>query len=642
MFRRLALIAKISEVPFASQAVQGRPMLDLPDNVPFGPDQHIAAYRWTIGTGEVFSHKVSTLESEDVGVFGIESKKRTIKRNAKRLRSSGRSLLLTMPKSLRIALIMAAYASFSSDLASADYGIHGLGTYVVIMESNAANGALSASDSRRVAAATWSLNLNRSTAAFGRVGDYGPCDLVNEPPAAGNEVHGAVAHHAFVAPSYAFLPTQYQRNYVRAALVGLNSAVNKVLSDPAASADARHRAIAQYLHFAQSIFVQQDESAGRTMESEVFRPQMARASLRRVGRKDGTPADGALRAIAFTHQVTIAYIKSGMLPAVPADDQFEREFFGPPSSGDRARLINTLQSAGIYRYLEVIARVDREGTPTPPESNMKALLATLEQTWTAAHQKGPDFDPPSMIMRDGQDFVDFDAHPDWLVAADADQEMAARRALDEVALAQQAEAMLRSRIDQLTQALKIEAAGEHHARIKLILLGLEIHHRDGAGALKNALASREGPDQRQALGLALSSFQQGQRLVAQIEIDVTWNDPAASVTDRPCFERSPAAIRAFEARLDAMIATLVGNALAATGGNLPASDRERCLFVAFYTLRSVFKGGTVEAPSACQPLVIASRSELALYARSGAGRQDPGIDELLSALTRRAAKPPAR
>lgn len=520
--------------------------------------------------------------------------------------------------------------------AVAGFGIHGLGTYAVLMEANSAGygGALNEAASRRVAAAAWSVKLNRSTAAHGQVGAFGPCDLVNGQQVVdeGGE-NAAIAHHAFVAGSYAHLSASYQRDYVRASFVGLTTAVNKILSDRAASADTKHLALGQYLHFAQSIFLQQDEASGQPIEVSAAR-RAINIKATQVGKKDGSIRDAALRAFAFTHQVAIAFNKAGLVPEPPAADRFDREFYGTLSNSDRARIVKTLREAGVYRFIEPIARVDREGASAPSESDIQRLLAGLEQVWKATHPKAADFAPPSMIVRDAGDFVDYDAHPEWLVpeSARSAEEISARRVIDEAALAQQAEAMLRAKIEQLTQALKDSASVEQLDSVKAILQGLQHFHREGAAALKQFLAAREGPDKRRALVLALSNFQQGQTLAAPLVIDPPIS--AAKQSARPCLERLSAEVLAFEERLNRMISMLVATAFDDVKDRLPADTREKCLTVAFEALRSVFKGGVVEVPDPCLELTGTGRFKLALYARSRVNRQDPGLDELLSLLVK--------
>ena len=87
------------------------------------------------------------------------------------------------------------------------FDIHGFGTYIVLLEVNASNskGRLSEATSRRIASANWSMDLNRTTAAFGKVDPLGPCDVTTprEPSRAQADagMWAAVSHHAYVAAS---------------------------------------------------------------------------------------------------------------------------------------------------------------------------------------------------------------------------------------------------------------------------------------------------------------------------------------------------------------------------------------------------------------------------------------------------------
>jgi hypothetical protein len=89
------------------------------------------------------------------------------------------------------------------------FDIHGFGTYVVLLEVNASNskGRLGESTSRRIVSANWSMDLNRTTAAFGKVGPLGPCDVATAQETnrtqADAGIWAAVSHHAYVAGSYA-------------------------------------------------------------------------------------------------------------------------------------------------------------------------------------------------------------------------------------------------------------------------------------------------------------------------------------------------------------------------------------------------------------------------------------------------------
>src|SRR5260370_20838711 len=140
--------------------------------------------------------------------------------------------------SIQTALFAALLCcAFGANLAEAcGFDIHGFGTYVVLLEVNSSDskGRLGEPTIRRIASANWSMDLNRTTAAFGTVGPLGPCDVVTAQEThrtqADAGIWAALSHHAYVAPSYSHLPVSLQRDFVRASFVGFATAVNQTLS----------------------------------------------------------------------------------------------------------------------------------------------------------------------------------------------------------------------------------------------------------------------------------------------------------------------------------------------------------------------------------------------------------------------------
>ena len=216
---------------------------------------------------------------------------------------------------------------------------------------------------------------------------------------------------------YAHLPVSLQRDFVRGSFVGLASAVNQMLSDTAVSADAKSLALGQYLHFAQDIH--EDEKGGKPFEvgSGKFPrepDQVQRAD--RAATSDGAISDAALKAYAFTYQAAKTFNQTGSLPQVPPPEKFDSFFYGPLSASERTQIIKTLQAAGIYKYLEAIARsyrppnsakrtdeaagkVDTVKHIPEPSVRQNGLKASLTETWRAAHPKDSVFQLPEIDDR---------------------------------------------------------------------------------------------------------------------------------------------------------------------------------------------------------------------------------------------------
>jgi hypothetical protein len=316
--------------------------------------------------------------------------------------------LFSIQSALFAALLCCAFGP--NPARAGGFDIHGFGTYVVLLEVNASNskGRLSEPTNRRIAAANWSMDLNHTTAAFGTVGPLGPCDVATAQETSRTQADAgiwpAVSHHAYVAPSYTYLPISYQRDFVRGSFVGLTSAVNKMISDTATSADAKSLALGQYLHFAQDIFFHQDEKTGKPFEvgsdKTPHQPDQAQRADR-AATSDGTPTDAALKAYAFTYQAAQTFNETGSLPQVPPPEKFDSSFYAPLSASERAQIIKTLQAAGIFKYLDAIARSYRpveaaaqartaERIPEP-SVRQNSLKASLAEIWRAAHPNIPRF-----------------------------------------------------------------------------------------------------------------------------------------------------------------------------------------------------------------------------------------------------------
>jgi hypothetical protein len=390
------------------------------------------------------------------------------------------------------------------------------------------------------------MDLNRTTAAFGTVGPLGPCDVAiaqeTHRTQADAGIWAAVSHHAYVAPSYAHLPVSLQRDFVRGSFVGLASAVNQMLSDTAVSADAKSLALGQYLHFAQDIFFHQDEKGGKPFEvgSGKFPrepDQVQRAD--RAATSDGAISDAALKAYAFTYQAAKTFNQTGSLPQVPPPEKFDSFFYGPLSASERTQIIKTLQAAGIYKYLEAIARSYRppnsvqkanKAEPTgetnivtdipEPGVRQNSLKAGLTETWRAAHPKDSVFQLPEIDDRGYRDFVNYDLHPEWLVPEQLRSEEAdARRPIDDLALAQQASNLLRAKIEQGALILRNDGS-QQRDRIRITLQALKRYSNDGEDALKQFGTAKDPIEKRRSIQLALSNFQQGLRQAGQMEMDL--------------------------------------------------------------------------------------------------------------------------
>ena len=572
-------------------------------------------------------------------------------------------------------------AADMSQAQTADLDGRALATYVVLLEVNAANptGRLSELASRRIAVASWSLDLNRTTAAFGRTGPLGPCSVTaaRERPMSQDAVGiaAAVSHHAYVAPSYSFLPDTYQRDFVRSAFAGLTRAVNKVLSDPAISAQAKSFALGQYFHFAQDIFFNQREGKPGTPLQIIPGKPVGEPEPVLTATTDGALKDAALKAIAFTYDAAKTFNRTGTLPEVPAAEKFDATFYAPLSPAERAQLIKTLQDAGIHKYLEaIVAPYSKLGTSsganagpagTAPKSTNTAASngtterrprAALAQLWGAAHPKDGGFRPPDMSAPVYPDFVNYDVHPEWLVPAQLrqEEEAKARRPIDDLALAQQAGNLLRSKIEQFETSRK-------DPRSLIMLQALRTYSDDGQGALKQASSAKDPNEKRRSIALALSNFGQGLRDADKIELesksqpsqpDSAGNrvlpknsgtpliqsgtdssaSPAAqqSSPTSPCIDEQSRAIEAFEQQLNEVVAIAVAVAFDRVGSKLSAEDQKTCRLAAFEDVRSVLKGGTPSVPEKCRDMASAGRVALARYARSHVRALNPGLEELLS------------
>jgi hypothetical protein len=597
------------------------------------------------------------------------------------------------------ALLCCAFGP--SPARASGFDIHGFGIYVVLLEVNASNstGRLSEPTSRRIASANWSMDLNRTTAAFGQVGPLGPCDVdtAQKPSRAQADagIWAAVSHHAYVAASYAYLPALYQRDFVRGSFVGLTSAVNKMLSDTATSADAKSVALGQYFHFAQDVFLHQDEKNGKPFEAgsgtlsrepdQVQQAQWAATS-------DGAIGDTALKAYAFTYQAAKTFNETGSLPQVPPPEKFDSSFYGPLSASERTQIIKTLQAAGIYKYLEAIARAYRapnsvqntdKAQAARGVSTVESLKASLTDIWKVAHPKDPAFQLPEIGAGGYSDFVNYDLHPQWVVPEQLrSEELDARRPIDDLALAQQASGLLRAKLEQGELILRTGAT-QQPDRLRIMLQALKKYSDDGEDALKRFAAAKDPVEKRRSIQLASSNFQQGLRQAGQMETDLNAEamrsrpnsaagrspgkgkapsliplqepslapqagapPPSAAAEQTPNSQQSApapssgscieaAAIEAFEQEIDEVVAVAVAVAFDAVGAQLSAEDQNVCLGASFAAVRSVLKGGTGRVPEKCRPMANAGRAELAHYARTHIKALNPGVEELLSQLTAR-------
>lgn len=581
------------------------------------------------------------------------------------------------------------------------FDIHGFGTYVVLLEVNASNskGRLGESTSRRIVSANWSMDLNRTTAAFGKVGPLGPCDVATAQETnrtqADAGIWAAVSHHAYVAGSYAYLPVSYQRDFVRGSFVGLTSAVNKMLSDTATSADAKSLVLGQYLHFAQDIFFHQDEKSGKPFEAgsgKTSREPDQVQPAQRAATSDGAISDAALKAYAFTYQAAKTFNETGSLPQVPPPDKFDSSFYGLLSAGERTQIIKTLQAAGIYKYLEAIGRAYRapnsvqntdKAEAARGTRNVESLKDSLTDIWKAAHPKDPAFELPEIGAGGYSDFVNYDLHPEWVVPQQLrSEEVDARRPIDDLALAQQASEQLRAKIEQGELILRNDGT-QQRDRVRITLRALKRYSDDGEDALKQLAKVKDPVEKRRSMQLAISNFQQGLRQATQMEMDL--NAEAARSRPNSAAERAPgkgkappliplqepspapqagapppsatavkppnsqqsapapssgscmeaAAIEAFEQEIDEVVAVAVAAAFDAVGAQLSVEDQNVCLGASFAAVRSVLKGGTAQVPEKCRPMANAGRAALTHYAGTHIKALNPGVEELLSQLTAR-------
>jgi hypothetical protein len=459
---------------------------------------------------------------------------------------------LTRDRLCRFSIQTALFAALlcyalGANLAEAGgFDIHGFGTYAVLLEVNSSDskGRLGEPTSRRIASANWSMDLNRTTAAFGTVGPLGPCDVASAQEThraqADAGIWAAVSHHAYVAPSYAHLPVSLQRDFVRGSFVGLASAVNQMLSDTAVSADAKSLALGQYLHFAQDIFFHQDEKSGKPFEvgsGKLRREPDQVQPADRATTSDAAISDAALKAYAFTYQAAKTFNQTGSLPQVPPPEKFDSSFYGPLSASERTEIVKTLQAAGIYKYLEAIAhsyrpsnsakrtdeaagKVDTVNRIPEPSVRQNGLKAGLTEIWRAAHPEGSVFQLPEIDDRGYRDFVNYDLHPEWLVPEQLRSEEAdARRPIDDLALAQQASNLLRAKIEQSELILRNDGS-QQRDRIRITLQALKRYSNDGEDALKQFGTAKDPTEKRRSIQVALSNFQQGLRQAGQMEMDL--------------------------------------------------------------------------------------------------------------------------
>jgi hypothetical protein len=543
------------------------------------------------------------------------------------------------------------------------------------------------------------MDLNRTTAAFGKVDPLGPCDVTTAKEASGGQadagIWAAVSHHAYVAPSYAYLPVSYQRDFVRGSLVGLTSAVNKILSDTAMPTDVKNFALGQYLHFAQDIFFHQDEKNGKPFEAGSGKSPREPSQVQQAQRaatSDGAISDAALRAYAFTYQAAKTFNDTGSLPQVPPPEKFDSSFYGPLSASERTQIIKTLQTAGIYKYLEAIARAYRapnsvqhtdKAEAARGASTVESLKASLAEIWKAAHPKDSAFALPEIGAGGYSDFVNYDLHPEWLISEPLrSEEVDARRPIDDLALAQQASGLLRAKMEQGELILRTGGT-QQPDRLRIMLQALKKYSDDGEDALKRFATAKDPIEKRRSIQLASSNFQQGLRQAAQMETDLNAEAtrsrtnsaaerapgkgkapsliplqapspapqagapaPSATAVQTPNTQQSApalssgscieaAAIDAFEQEIDEVVAVAVTAAFDTVGAQLSAEDQNVCLGASFAAVRGVLKGGTAHVPEKCRPMANAGRAALVHYARTHIKALNPGVEELLSNLNAR-------
>jgi hypothetical protein len=463
-----------------------------------------------------------------------------------------------------------------------------------------------------------------------------------------------------------------------------------MLSDTATSADAKSVALGQYFHFAQDIFFHQDEKSGKPFEAgsdktsgEPDQVQQAQ----RAATSDGAISDAALRAYAFTYQAAKTFNETGSLPQVPPPDKFDSSFYGPLAASERTQIIKTLQAAGIYKYLEAIARAYRapnslqnKAEAARGASTVESLKANLTDIWKAAHPKDSAFELPEIGAGGYSDFVNYDLHPQWLVPEQLrSEEIDARRPIDDLALTQQASGLLRAKIEQGELILRTGGT-QQPDRLRIMLQALKKYGDDGEDALKRFATAKDPVEKRRSIQQAISNFQQGLRQAAQMETDLNAeatrsrpnsaaerapgkgkapsliplqesspapqagaSPPSATTIETPSTRQSApapssgscieaAAIEAFEQEIDEVVAVAVAAAFDAVGAQLSAADQNVCLGASFAAVRSVLKGGIAKVPEKCRPMANAGRAELAYYARVHIKALHPGVEELLSNL----------
>jgi hypothetical protein len=539
--------------------------------------------------------------------------------------------------------------------------LRGLATYFILLEAGASYppGRFDEPAARRISAADWSLDLNRTTAAFGVTGRFGTCELIavqNLPPArraAG--VAAAVSYHAYVPPSYAYLPIAYQRDFVRSGLVGMTEGTNKLLADAATPADAKLVALGQYLHFAQDVFLLQDAKTGKPFEAGTDSPaqelERDRAASSIVD--NGAIIDTALRAFGFTYQLAKVFGQTGALPPLPPADKFDATFYAPLSAADRAQITKTLQGAGVWPYLETMARWSPRPngsakTEVPPpnaqaDADLAKLKVGLTEVWAGSHTNGLPIRPPQIYAWGGDDFVVYDGHPDWLIRKELrSAEMTARRAIDDQSLAQQASSQLRAKIDRFEAAVKDDTDPQRRNTISVSVDALKKYYIDADAALKQSVAAKAAPDKRRFVGTALQSLRQGLRAAEQTELTVAESRQAAQrgqPAPSPCQDEQAAATAAFNRQLNDIVKTAVAVGFDSVADKLTPEDQQACLMIAFDDVRGALIGGTTEVPEKCRAAASAGRVALARYAAAHIKTLDPDIEALLTKLDARQSEP---
>jgi hypothetical protein len=544
---------------------------------------------------------------------------------------------------------------------AAGYETHGLATYFILLEIATANptGRLDEPSARRIASADWSLDLNRTTAAFGLTGRLGSCELIAAEEASSSQraagISAAVSYHAYVPPSYAYLPDAYQRDFVRGSLVGLASAVNTMLSDKATSADAKLLAVGQYLHFAQDMFFYQDPKTGKPFEAGIG---ALGQELGRAAAADRVIAsvitDAALRALSFTYQVAKAFGQTGSLPPLPPLEKFDNVFYAPLAADERAQITKSLQDAGLSKYIDALVISYTRTNPAPQknrpdvaantDAEAARLKISLTGIWNAAHPNAPAIQPPQIDSRGGRDFVNYDGRPEWLVRKELrGAEMITRRPIDDLTLAQQASSQLRAKIEQFEMALKTDSSQQQRNSITIAVQALKKFSDDGGNALNQYAVAKDQTEKGRSIGTALSSFRQGLRYADQMvmafagTLQAQGSRQSGQTTSRTsCMEKQTAAIKAFEKQLNETVTSAVAVAFATAGAKLAPPDQQACLMVAFEDVRSLLKGAAPEVPKKCRAVANAGRAALVRYARAHLRTLNPDLEDLLSSLNARA------